>query len=81
MRLLILIFLAYVAYRLVRKYLAPGQRTEPPAQGGSIDEMVQDPFCKTYIPRRTAYRRVMAGKEYFFCSEACADRFEREAKG
>lgn len=84
MRILILILMAYVAYRLVRKYLGPGQpsgqRTDPPPEAGSIDEMVQDPFCKTYVPRRTAYRRIVAGREHFFCSEACADRFEREAK-
>jgi len=81
MRILILIFLAYLAYWLVRRYLGAGQRTEPPPEAGSIDEMVQDPLCKTYIPSRTAYRRIVAGKEYFFCSEACADRFEREKKG
>lgn len=81
MRLLILIFLAYIAYRLVRKYLAPAQKVEPPPEAGSIDEMVQDPSCKTYIPRRTAVRRIVEGREYFFCSEACADRFERQAKG
>jgi len=80
-RLLIFIFLAYLAYWLVRRYLGPAQKSETPVEAGTVDEMVQDPFCKTYIPKRTAYRRVLAGKEYFFCSEACADRFEIEAKG
>lgn len=80
-KFLILIFMAYIAYRLVRKYLGPGQKAEPPPEAGSVDEMVQDPFCKTYVPRRTAYRRIVAGREYFFCSEACAERFEKEAGG
>jgi len=82
-RILILIFLGYLAYRVVRKYLARGPQHEPPAPGGvgPVDEMVQDPFCKTYVPRRTAYRRMVNGREYFFCSEACADRFEEQAKG
>ncbi|MCF8145413.1 MAG: YHS domain-containing protein [Deltaproteobacteria bacterium] len=85
MRFLILILLAYVAYRLVRRFLGPvqhppDQHTEPSPEGGLIDEMVQDPYCKTYIPKRTAVRRVVAGREYFFCSEACADRFEIEAE-
>jgi YHS domain-containing protein len=38
--------------------------------------MVQDPSCKTYIPKRDARRKVIEGKEYFFCSKDCADRFE-----
>jgi uncharacterized protein len=81
-KLLILIFLGYIAYRVVRKYLSPGARPEPgpPPEAGSVDEMVQDPSCLTYIPRRTAVRRMVKGKEYFFCSEACADRFEDRAK-
>lgn len=79
-RILILIFVGYIAYRLIRRYLGPGQKVEPRPEVGSIDEMVQDPFCKTYIPKRTALRRVVAGREYFFCSESCADRFEGEAK-
>ena len=80
-RLLIFAFLAYLAYWLVRRHLGPGQKSEPPVEAGSVDEMVQDPVCKTYIPKRTAHRRIVAGKEYFFCSEACADRFESEWKG
>ena len=79
LRLLILIFFAYIAYRLVRKYIAaPTQNRESSAEGGAIDEMVQDPACKTYIPKRTALKRVVAGREYFFCSRECAEKFERE---
>ncbi len=80
-RFLILIFFVYIAYRLVRRYLGTGQKNEPLGEAGSVDDMVKDPFCKTYVPRRTAYRRIVAGKEHFFCSEACADLFEREGEG
>ncbi len=46
----------------------------------AVDEMVQDPFCKTYIPLRSAQRKVIQGQEYFFCSKECADSFEKEMK-
>jgi YHS domain-containing protein len=46
-----------------------------------VDEMVQDPFCKTYIPRREAVRRRVGGQEHFFCSEECARKFEAQEKG
>jgi len=48
-------------------------------KGNVIDEMVQDPFCKTYIPKREAVKRVIGGKEILFCSKECADRFESGA--
>ena len=80
MRLLFLAFLAYVLYRLIKGVLSSGRRPQKHDERGSIDEMVQDPMCKTYIPLRDAQRRVLSGKEYFFCSRDCADRFELEEK-
>lgn len=80
MRLLILIFLAFLLYRVVKRYLRLGQKVEQRTEGGPVDEMVQDPSCMTYIPSRTAYRKVIAGKEFFFCSKECAEKFEREKK-
>jgi len=81
MRLLILIFLAFLLYRVVRKYMPPlGQKTEHSAGDGPVAEMVQDPSCMTYIPRRSAQRKVVGGKEFFFCSKECAEKFEKEMK-
>ncbi|HDZ91587.1 MAG: YHS domain-containing protein [Deltaproteobacteria bacterium] len=80
MRFLILVLLGYILYRVVRKYISITQRGEQTRGEGPVDEMVQDPACKTYIPRRDALRRVMGGKEFFFCSRECADRFEREMR-
>ena len=56
MRLLILILLAFLLYRVVRKYIPLGQKPERNAGGGPVDEMVQDPSCMTYIQRRSAQR-------------------------
>jgi YHS domain-containing protein len=81
MRLLILIVLAFLLYRVVKKYLRLDQKREQHPEGGPVDEMVQDPSCMTYIPRRTAYRKVIASREYFFCSRECAEKFEREMNG
>jgi YHS domain-containing protein len=80
MRLLIFAFLAYLLYRVIRGVLSSGQRPVSRDDRVTIDEMVQDPLCKTYIPFRDALRRTIAGKEYFFCSSECADRFQLEEK-
>lgn len=78
MRLLIFAVLAYLLYRVLRSYFGSGQKITKTQNGGVIDEMVKDPFCDTYIPVRDAKRRVIDGREYFFCSEACADKFQKK---
>ena len=81
MRLLIFAALAYLLYRVFRHYFGFGDRVRKTENSGVIDEMVRDPFCDTYIPVRDAKRRVINGREYFFCSEACADKFQKEKEG
>ena len=39
------------------------------------DDLVKDPVCETYIPRRKAVARTTAGTTRYFCSASCADRF------
>lgn len=75
-RLLIYAIIIYLVYRLAKSFLGTGKKIDRTPTGGVIDEMVQDPFCNTYIPRREAIRRVVRGQEFFFCSEECAERFE-----
>lgn len=74
-RLVILIILIYILYRLIRSvYKGKGKITRTP-DGEIIDVMIQDPFCEKYIPRREAVRKIIQGKEYFFCSEECAEKY------
>jgi YHS domain-containing protein len=80
MRFLILILLAYVTYRIVKALLKPSKEIQRGPGGEVIDEMVQDPFCKTYIPRREAVKKVIDGEAHFFCSDECASRFETEKR-
>ena len=80
LRLLILIFLIYFLYRLLKGLLTQGRKPEEPDERGIINEMVQDPYCKTYIPMRDAKKRVIDGQTYFFCSDECATQFEKEKK-
>jgi uncharacterized protein len=81
LRLIILGILAYLLYRVVKGVFSPSTKIERGRGGGVIDEMVQDPYCKTYIPRRESVKRVIQGEEYLFCSDDCADKFESERKG
>lgn len=47
------------------------------------DVMVLDPVCSTYVPKSRALARRIGDDTVYFCSEACADRYElqrRESK-
>ena len=79
-RFLIFGFLAYFFYRALKRIFGAGQKIGRSENGGIIDEMVQDPMCKTYIPLRDAHRRTIGGKEYFFCSRECAENFDKKMK-
>jgi YHS domain-containing protein len=73
---IIIIIALYLAYRLVRRsviFKAPSGKKAP---AEIQDEMVQDPVCKTYVPKRVALEgnRCDGQKEYF-CSTECRDYF------
>jgi hypothetical protein len=40
-----------------------------------LDELVKDPVCETYIPRRKAIARGRGPEIRYFCSAACADKY------
>ena len=79
-RLLFFGALIYLVFRLIKGALGSRKGIDRRRTNGVIDEMVQDPNCKTYIPRRDAHRRRVVGNEYFFCSKTCADTYEEEMK-
>jgi len=76
LRLMILAF--YLAFRIFRSWSRPDGL---PRQGGvqprgQIDDvMVKDPVCEVYIPQKEGIRLRADGKDFYFCSPACRDRF------
>ena len=80
-RLLFFIFLIYILYSLVKRVFGPGQKISGrDASIGEVSEMVQDPFCKTYIPRNEAYKAILDGEEKLFCSRECAEKYKNKIK-
>ena len=74
-RYLIFVILGYIAYRIVKAILWPREKISRGPSGGVIDEMVQDPYCKTYVPKREAVKKIIEGESYSFCSDECANKF------
>ena len=79
MRLLIFIALIYVVYRFLKSWISSSsskKHTISEDSGDAVDDvMIQDPFCKTYFPKRNGIRLIVDGTELFFCSEECRDKY------
>ena len=81
-RLIIFIIVLYILYRVVRGFIRSisSQKPNSSVRGGDVDEMVQDPQCGTYIPRRDAVQKYIEGRPQLFCSEECAKQYELAVK-
>jgi len=82
-RLLLGLILGYLGYWVIKKVagsLGLWPRTSKPQNDREPDVLVQDPVCKTFIPRREALMITRDGQTYFFCSEGCLKRFQSSSK-
>ena len=76
LRWIIILIVLYLAYRIVRRSVffkaPPGKKAPAEIQ----DEMVQDPVCKTYVPKRLALEGNRSdGQKEYFCSPECRDNY------
>lgn len=77
-RLLLIVGLLIVLYFLLRGVIREVGR----GKGRGITEsgkdvMVQDPVCRTYVPKESAVSARIGGQTYFFCSQDCAHTFQQ----
>ncbi len=79
MRLLIIIGVAYLAYRALKSWMFQNVSTDRTVTGkttGEIDDiMIKDPFCQVYFPKRNGVHLKADGEDLYFCSKECRDRF------
>ncbi len=69
-------FLIYMIYLLVRFFRTLGRvKKKPQAPKQASGMMVKDEVCNTYLPKEDAIREIHQGKEYYFCSNVCQQKF------
>jgi YHS domain-containing protein len=76
-RWIIIIIVLFLVYRLIRRALrlkTPARKAPDQIQ----DEMVQDPVCQTYVPKRMALTVNRPEGLLYFCSAACRDKYLTE---
>ena len=79
---LLLTVLYYLLRQMFRGFKAPLQNDQKnsPAHhpDDEQDQMIQDPVCHIFVPRRIALIELIGGRESCFCSQECAGRFRNE---
>jgi uncharacterized protein len=87
MRFLIILALILILYYLFKGLFRSGggdeSRPRRPTDGATDvgHELVKDPYCQTYIPKDTALRARIGGKERFFCSRECMEKYMEAERG
>ncbi len=82
LKLFIILGLLVLLYFLIRgavRELRSGHRHDLALE--EKDHMVQDPFCRVYVPQGTAVSERIGGQTYYFCSRDCAQAFQKELSG
>jgi len=86
-RLFLIIFLLSVLYFLLKQMFhgfrnpnrdIRGKSTDGADRQEELDEMIEDPVCHTFVPKRIAVIEQMGGREYGFCSKECAVTFRSQ---
>ena len=79
MRLLVLMGLLYLCYRLLKSWMLKENTSQKEVFGkkaGEIDDvMVKDPYCGIYFAKRDGVHLNINGKDVSFCSNECKDKY------
>ncbi len=79
-----LFFLAIIifGYLALKRYVAglfpKGPRDSGPPKPPITDELVKDPVCGVYVPKKEAIVYGRGGKLYYFCCEKCLKEFKKK---
>lgn len=78
-RLILLILLILILYYLLR-FLFKTIRLSGEKRDRKQDpeELVQDPYCQTYIPKQSALKKKVEGQMRYFCCEKCLKSYVRK---
>ena len=82
-RFILILGLLAILYFLMRQALRGFKSRNLFDRGMSVDQdqMVQDPVCHTFVPRRIAVVEKIGGQTYCFCSRQCAVTFQNQQAG
>lgn len=75
-KLIIFAIIFYVIYRAITKKRVIIRPEPSNSTGRAVDEMIQDPLCKTYFPREQGVALDHQDKVLLFCSHNCLEKYK-----
>ncbi|MHB8788633.1 MAG: YHS domain-containing protein [Desulfobulbaceae bacterium] len=88
-RFVVLVVLGALAWLILRSMIVRERKEVRSGESGAgkeqkdpkvQDVLVEDPVCHTLVPKNQAIRLRKDGTTYYFCSEACCDKFTGKEK-
>ena len=80
-QLILLAAIVYFLFKWLRHSPPAAPRPRTPDQPlGQVEEMVQDPFCGTWIPLSQALASRQGNVTHHFCSAECRDKYQKKTK-
>ncbi len=84
LKVLVILVLLYVGYRVVRMFLRKNSQNvksyRVDGEQPKGEDLVQDPFCRTYVPKSQAYIKMIDGRQQYFCGSECYEKYLSEKK-
>jgi YHS domain-containing protein len=80
-RLIFYAVVFYLIYKFITYVFVPrgqGRSARSPQKLSGV--MVKDEACNTYLPQEDAIRETIDGREYYFCSKECRQKFIDQKK-
>jgi len=75
--LILFAFIRYVFATVARLFSKAADTPQNQATRGPMGgELKQDPVCGTFVSTATSIQQTINGKQVYFCSVACRDKFK-----
>ncbi|OIP91719.1 MAG: hypothetical protein AUK24_02530 [Syntrophaceae bacterium CG2_30_49_12] len=85
LRIVIAFLIFYLLYRAVKMLFLPAKGKSDHLstfrEAISGEDLVEDPYCHTYVPLSSAYKVSIKGRIVHFCSRECFERYRSEKEG
>ena len=78
-RLIIYFAIIYFAINLI-KALISTRKSDQSKNNNASEDMVEDPYCGTFIPKSSALEKKFGGKKIYFCSKECWQQYKDKGK-
>lgn len=79
-RLIIYFTIVYFAYNFIKALISP-KGSNQSKNNNLSEDMVEDPYCGTFIPKSSAIKKKSGGEKLYFCSKECWQKYKDKEKG